>query len=177
MEFSQLLSRLNAHTVAIYENEIEEVSENGRIVNWFLGLAGGALLFSFSQLEADKTIDFWIILFQAIVFVLVILTGLAHRFFTKSFRSYTVAMIRMFDLLSIEFELIPEDLKEDLENGRIIAVFGDYLNGEYFDESDRDLFDKMGKKQIRSYGITRGLTVFAILLVIAQFGSFFFAIF
>ena len=141
MKIDAFLDKINTHTKAIYENEINQVSENGSIINWLLGLAGGALLFSFDKYDSIKSEDVWIISIQAMVFVLIIIVGFLHRIKTKEFRSDTIAMIRMFDFLKIEFELLPDEIESDLENEKLITVFDNYLNGEYFDEEDKPVFE------------------------------------
>ena len=85
MEMNDFLDRVNIHTKAIYENEIEQVKENGRNVYWLLGLASGALLFSlnkYGSIDSDNTA---LIFIQAIVFIAIIMGGYMHRIKTKAF--------------------------------------------------------------------------------------------
>ena len=82
-------------------------------------------------------------------------------------------MIRMFDFLLIEFELIPDEIVNDLSNERFITVFRSYLNGEYFQEKDEEIFADISRKQIRAYRITLAISVVSILLMMVQFGMFF----
>ena len=79
----------------------------------------------------------------------------------------------MFDFLRIEFELIPHDIKQELEEERLDVVFSNYLNGEYFEEQELSTFEDLGKKQNRNYKITIALGIFSALLMIIQFGCFF----
>lgn len=176
MEIKEFIERINTHTKAIYENEIDEVLENGRILNWLMGLAGGALLFSFSEFDKIDPANLSLIIIQAVTFVLIIATGLLHRIFTKAHRSYTIAIIRMFDFLRIEFELLPNDIEKELEEEKLDVVFSNYLNGEYFDELDTATFEDLGKKQKRSHRLTITLAIFSILLMIVQFSCFFISI-
>ena len=173
MEIDAFLEKINKHTKAIYENEIKQVSENGSIINWLLGLAGGALIFSFNKYDAIKSEDAWIISIQAIVFVLIITVGFLHRIKIKEFRDKTIAMIRMFDFLQIEFELLPDEIESDLEDERLLTVFDKYLNGDYFEEIDKSVFDKISAGQKRKYKLTRLLTILSIILMVVQFGCFF----
>ena len=173
MDINEFLGRINSHTKAIYENEIEGVAENGKIVNWLLGLAGGALLFSFNKYATIDSQNLYLIITQACIFITIIITGFLHRIVTKSFRSYTISIIRMFEFLRIEFELVPDEIESELKNEKLDKVFHNYLNGEYFDEQDSIIFENLGKKQIRSYRLTIGLAIFSVMLMLMQFGCFF----
>lgn len=176
MEIKEFLDHINNHTKAIYENEIEQVKENGTIINWLLGLAGGALLFSFNKYDSVNEENIPIIIFQAAVFVAIILVGFLHRVKTKTFRDNTTSMIRMFGFLKIEFQLVPDELENELENERLITVFDNYINGEYFDEEDKDIFEDLSKRQRRNYTLTKVLTTLSIVLMVVQFACFFYLI-
>lgn len=176
MQIKDFLNKINIHSKAIYQNEINQVYENGKIINWLLGLAGGALLFSFNRYENIEKDDIPIVIVQSLVFITIISVGFTHRIKTKSFKDNTVKMIRMLDFLKIEFEIIPDEIENDLEADGIYPVFDKYLNGKYFEEEDRIIFDKISAKQIRGYKTTRVLTILAILLMILQFGFFFYSL-
>jgi hypothetical protein len=173
METNDFLDRIHIHTKAIYENEIEQVTENGKITNWLLGLAGGALLFSFSKYDVIENKNITVIIVQALIFIATIFAGYLHRTKTKAYRDYTISIIRMFEFLKIEFEAIPDELENDLENEKLITVFDNYLNGEYFDEDDTEIFENLCKDQINSYKMTKFLTSLSIILMLLQFACFF----
>ena len=173
MKIEEFLSKINNHTKAIYENEIEQVNENGRIINWLLGLAGLALLFSFNKYDSIGSEKFWIVLLQSLIFMSIIIVGFLHRLKTKSFRDHTIKIITMFSFLNIEFELIPDDIENDLETEELRKVFYDYLDGKYFEDDDLETFDSLSKSQIKSYTSTRNLTTISIVLMVLQFGCFF----
>lgn len=173
MEIREFIEKVNEHTKSIYENEIEEVLENGRILNWLMGLTGGALIFSFNGTKEIQPPELYLVIIQAITFICIIVTGFLHRLITKSFRSYTIAIIRMFDFLRIEFEILPHDIEKELEDEKLDVIFSNYLNGEYFDEVDTPVFEDLGKKQLRSYKTTIALAIIAAILMIIQFGCFF----
>ena len=173
MNINDFLDKINTHTKAIYENEIVQVSENGKIINWLLGLAGGALLFSFNKIDDVNVKSISIVYIQATIFMATIVVGFFHRTVTKAFRDHTISIIRMFDFLKIAFELIPDEIESELENETLITVFDNYLNGEYFDEDDKETFYKISKNQISSYRMTVFLTTLSIILMILQYGCFF----
>lgn len=173
MKTQEFLNRLHTHTRSIYENEIDQVTENGRIMNWFLGLAGVALLFSFNQYSEIEPDVLPITITQAIVFVLIIILGFLHRYFTKEFKSHTTSMIRMFDFLLIEFELVPDEITDALSNDRFDDVFIEYINGGFFQERDEEIFSDISMRQIRAYRTTLAISIISILLMVIQFGLFF----
>ena len=173
MKTQEFLQRLHTHTKSIFENEIDQVNENGRIMNWFLGLAGVALLFSFNKYSEINSDALTFVIIQAIVFVLIIVLGFLHRYFTKEFKSRTTSMIRMFDFLLIEFELVPDDIINDLSNERFDSVFETYINGGYFQEKDEEIFAGISIKQIRAYRITLAISIISIILMMIEFGMFF----
>jgi hypothetical protein len=106
MQTNDFLDRMHAHTKAIYENGIEQVTENGKITNWLLGLAGGALLLSFNKYDTIENKNITFIIVQALIFIATIFAGYLHRIKTKAYRDYTISIIRMFEFLKIEFEAI-----------------------------------------------------------------------
>jgi hypothetical protein len=169
----EFLSRIHTHTKSIYQNEIVEVTENGKIMNWFLGLAGVALLFSFNQYNSLPEEHLGMLLAQALVFILIIVVGLLHRVYTKKFRSHTTAIIRMFDFLLIEFELVPDEITSALKDERFGDVFDNYINGVYFGEEDEPVFEQLVARQRFTYRLTNVLALLSILLMIIQFGLFF----
>lgn len=173
MDIEEFLIKINDHTKAIYKNEIEQVNENGKIINWLLGLAGIALLFSFNKYDAIDSEKLWIILVQAVIFISIIIVGFLHRLKTKSFKDHTVTIIRMFDFLKIEFELIPDEIVSSIETEQLITVFDNYLNGEFFEDESKETFERISNKQAESYSATRILTSISIVLMVLQFGCFF----
>lgn len=173
MDIENFLDKINTHTKAIYENEINQVSENSSITNWLLGLAGGALLFSFNKYDAIGKDNISIIVFQSVIFIATIVVGFLHRLRTNIYRNQTISIIRMFDFLKIEFDLIPDEIEDDLESEGLITVFDNYLNGEYFDDEDKETFEILSNDQIKSYKKLKLLTGLAVLLMILQFGCFF----
>ena len=173
MEIKEFLKRINTHTKAIYENERELALENGNIVNWLLGLASGALLFSFNKYNTISTDNFSIMTIQACIFVIIIVVGFLHRNKTKAFRSNTISMIRMFDFLAMEFELVPNEIENELKNEKIANIFDKYLNGYYFTENDMILFEEISRKQSLCNKAIKVLTILSIVLMLIQFGCFF----
>ena len=150
MDINEFLEKINTHTKAIYENEIVQVSENGKTINWLLGLAGGALLFSFNKIDDVKEESIPIVYVQALIFIATIVVGFFHRTITQAFRDHTISIIRMFDFLKIGFELIPDEIESELENETLITVFDNYLNGEYFNEEDKETFDRISKNKMNN---------------------------
>ena len=176
MEIKDFLERLNSHSKAIYENEIVEVAETGKITNWLLGLAAGALLFSFNRYSTISNQDLVLILIQSIIFMCIVLTGFLHRLVVKSFRSYTVALTRMLDFLRTDFELVPDVIEYDLKNKTLKKVYSKYIDGNYFEDKEHDEFIRLGKLQMNSYSRTLKLTVIAVVLMMLQFACYFIVI-
>ena len=149
MEIQEFIESVNNHTKEIFKNEIIEVNENGQIINWLLGLAGGALLFSLNRYSSAEPDNSLLIKIQIAFFALIIIVGFFHRIFTKSFRSFTVSMIRMFDFLAIEFKLEPDEIQSDIEDGHFDSICERYLEGEYFIDEDDKTFTDLRKKYVR----------------------------
>ncbi|RNC86857.1 MAG: hypothetical protein ED556_05390 [Winogradskyella sp.] len=173
MNVIDFLDKINTHTKAIYENEIEQVNDNGKIINWLLGLAGGALIFSFNKYSEIDSSDFPIIMTQALLFFTIILVGYLHRVKTKVFKDHTIALIRMFDFLKIEFELVPDEIENELKTEKLDTIFDNYLNGEYIAEEEKEAFEKISNDQSSSYKATKFLTITSIILLVLEFGCFF----
>lgn len=176
MDFDAFLNKLHNHSRAIYENAMDEATENGRIVNWLVGLAGGGLIFSFNQYHNIAPENTFLVVFQFFVFVLIIAAGFWHKWSTSRFRSETTAIIRMMDFLSIEFALVPDDLISEIENEKLDDVFFNYLNGTYFQDEDEQNFKELIQKQTLYKRLTTALTVGIVLLMLLQFSFFFVAV-
>jgi hypothetical protein len=176
MDFDAFLEKLHNHSRAIYENAMDEATENGRIINWLVGLAGGGLIFSFNQYPSIAPENKFLVVFQFFVFVAIIAAGFLHKWATGHFRSETTAIIRMMDFLSIEFGLVPDDLISEIENEKIDDVFFNYLNGTYFQDEDEQTFKELMQKQNSFKKLCSVLTVAIVLLMLLQFSFFFVAV-
>ncbi|MGE4289922.1 MAG: hypothetical protein AB7E36_14650 [Salinivirgaceae bacterium] len=176
MDFDAFLNKLHNHSKAIYENAMDEATENGRIINWLVGLAGGGLIFSFNQYHNIAPDNKFLVVFQFFVFVLIIVAGFLHKWSTSRFRSETTAIIRMMDFLSIEFALVPDDLISEIENEKLDDVFFNYLNGTYFQDEDEQNFKELIRKQTLYKRLSMVLTVGIVLLMLLQFSFFFVAV-
>lgn len=173
MEISDFLETINAHTKSIYVNEIVQVAESGQITNWLLGLAGGALIFGFNKYSSIEDKDLPIVTIQAILFTAIVAVGYLHRLKTKAFRDHTTYLIRMFDFLKIEFDLIPNEIVEELKDEKLNVIFDNYLNGEYIAEDLKEEFAQISADQGQSYIATKVLTTTAIVLLVLEFGCYF----
>ncbi|MBN2350014.1 MAG: hypothetical protein JXJ22_14335 [Bacteroidales bacterium] len=173
MDIQDYLKEINTHTIKIYENEISQVKENNAISNWLVGLSGGGLLFSFNSYSKINDEDLTIIIIQGGVFLLIILFGLLHRMYTKSFCNYTTSIIRMFDFLHIELKHQPDEFTQETESEKLLTVYDKYINGDYFYDEDLATFDTLCIKQIKRYKITIVLSICILLLLLVEFGFFF----
>ena len=79
----------------------------------------------------------------------------------------------MFDFLKLEFQLVPDEIVNDLQDSKLEKIFNDYLNGEYFQEKDEEYFLGALRKQNRDNLILKLLSIISIFLMILQFGCFF----
>ncbi|NER14831.1 hypothetical protein GWK08_15345 [Leptobacterium flavescens] len=176
MDFKEFVKTINGHTKAFYQNDIDQINENSKIINWFLGLAGGGLLFSFNKYDEANGENIQLITFQAALFVLTIIIGILHRYLTKVYKNRAVTIMRMFDFLAIEFKLVEgNEMENDLEDPdeKMDNIFNRYVNGGYFEDDDKKNFNKLYKKQRTNYNINLGMSIFSVLLVLAQFAFFF----
>ncbi len=176
MKTNTYLVEIHSHTIKIYENEIQEVGENNNIANWLAGLSSGALLFSFNKIGSVDAANKKYIILQAIIFLSIFGFSFLHRIFTKRFKGYINSIIRMFDFFLLEVKHNPNEMNESFESDHTFEKFDNYLNGNYFNETDAKLFDDLGKKQILSYKITVFIFVLIIVFLLIEFGFFFFVI-
>ena len=173
MDEKEFLEKINSHTIAIYKNEINQVNEKSIIINWLLGLASIGLLFSFNRYQSIDLNNIWLITSQFIIFIFIIIVGFLYRLKVKSFKENTISIIRMFDFLKLEFQLVPDEIVNDLQDSKLEKIFNDYLNGEYFQEKDEEYFLGALRKQNRDNLILKLLSIISIFLMILQFGCFF----
>lgn len=173
MEIKDLIEKLNTHSIEIYKAEIAQMVENNKTVNWLLGLASAGLLFSFNNYTSIIKANSNILIFQAIIFLLIILVGYLYRRNSNKFMEHTISIIRMFDFLRIEFDLEPDFIEKECETEKLDTIFSNYLNGEYFQNKDQTIFEGISDNQSKSSKLISTLTFLAIALMIIEFGCFF----
>lgn len=173
MDHSKIIDKINDQAKGYYSSSIDDTLEDSKTTNWLLGLAGGALLFSFNKVDHIIISESPFIIVQALTFVGIIITGFIYRTAVKNFKKDTASIIRLFDFLRFEFDLVPDELINDLENEHFDQVYSDYVNGRYFIDGGADRFDYLVHKRDRHYSQYRRLSVLAIILMVVQFGCFF----
>ena len=175
MDSSKIIDKINDQAKKHYASAIDECVEDSKNVNWLLGLAGAALLFSFNKfdgIDLSKT-PFVLIMVQAFTFVAIIVTGFIYRTTIKNFKRDTAKVMRMLDFLRFEFDLVPDEIVSDLENGKFDKVYDDYVQGVYFIDDGADQFDLAIESKERNFKLYKRLTILAIALMCVQFGCFF----
>lgn len=176
MNTEKFLEKINDQAKAYYSSTIDSSIEEGKNLNWLLGLAGGALIFSFNKYDQIDPSEAPLILIQEIIFILIISVGYIHRVAIKKFKDDTLSIMRMLDFLKLEFNLVPDEIEDDLENGYFDQIYSDYMDGEYFIEESSDRFEQLMHFRNKNYKRYNVLTVISILLIIIQFGCFFISI-
>ena len=177
MDVNDLIEKLSTHTIKIYKSEISQMAENNKTVIWLLGLASAGLLFSFNKYSAIGNENRNIIIFQALIFILIIVVGFIYRRVSNKFTEHTISIIRMFDFLRIGLELVPNLIENEIETEKLDAIFENYLNGEYFQEEDQKNFETISMKQTNCSRLITILTTISIILMILVFSCFFLIIF
>jgi len=173
MNISEFIKTLNSHSKGIYESGITQMTENNKTVNWLLGLSGGALIFSFNKYGSINESNLKLILLQATTFILIILVGFLYRYTASKFKEYSNSILKMFDFLRIELELVSDFIEKEVKNEKLDAIFSNYLNGDYFQESDQVTFYNISTKQTRSKKQTFYLSIIAAILMLVEFSCFF----
>lgn len=173
MDVATLIDKLNTHSTEIYRAEITQMAENNKTVNWLLGLAGAGLIFSFDKFSDIIDGNRAIIVFQASIFLAIIILGFFYRKVSNSFMKTTTSIIRMFDFLKIEFEIIPDLIEKECETEKLDTIFNKYLNGEYFQEKDQTVFESICAQQAKYNTLISQFTIASIILMIFEFACFF----
>lgn len=176
IDSSRIIDKINDQAKMYYSSSIDDCLEDSKTVNWLLGLAGVALLFSFNKYESIHLSESPLTLVQSITFVAIIITGFIYRTTIKNFKRDTASVIRMFDFLRFEFDLVPDEIESDLENGHFNKVYDDYVDGEYFIEDSADRFDDLMRSRDKHFIRYKRLTILSIVLMCVQFGCFFLSI-
>lgn len=141
MDASKIIDKINDQAKGYYQSSIDESAEESKTTNWLLGLAGGALIFSFSRVESIDLTVAPVIGIQALTFVGIIITGYLYRVSIQNFKKTTASVMRLLDFLRFEFDLVPDEVINDLEEGNFNQVYNNYVDGEYFIEDGADKFD------------------------------------
>ena len=176
MDTDFFLEKINNQAKDYYSSTIDTSIEESKNLNWLLGLAGGALIFSFNNHDKVVISENPLILIQSIIFVLIIVIGYAHREAIKRFKNDTLAVIRMLDFLKFEFQLVPNEIEYDIEHGFFDEIYLDYMDGEYFQEESSEKFELLMHSRYRNFRIYGTLRIISILLIIMQFSCYFISI-
>ena len=177
MDIFEFLRKLNGHTKEIYLNEINEVVDKGGTLNWLLGLSGGVLIFSYDKIKVNGY-NYWLILIQSIIFLLIVITIYYQRKLSTQHREITISIVRMFEYLNFELELVPNEIQQDIEDGKKFnSIITDYVNGEYFQEDEVKTFNKLELLQKKKLNRINRLNKIAVFLMLVEFVCFFIGVY